>query len=105
MKKLLFLLALPIIIVAAGCNKPTGSVMETKSAFVKQATTEKVIKQLTDSCGDVSKLRIERGVKQVASLWEKQDGDEEAFTAFCFQNFVADTTKLDVLFNKLQRSF
>jgi hypothetical protein len=105
MKKILFLLALPLIILAAGCNKPSGSVMETKSAFINQATTEKVIKQLTDSCGDASKLRIERGVKQVASLWEKQDGDQEAFTAFCAENFIADTAKLDVLFNKLQRSF
>ncbi len=105
MKKILLFLALPLIILAAGCNKPSGSVMETKSAFINQATMDKVIKQLTDSCGETAKLRIERGVKQVASLWEKQDGDQEAFTAFCAENFIADTAKLDVLFNKLQRSF
>ena len=71
MKKILLFLALPLIILAAGCNKPSGSVMETKSAFINQATMDKVIKQLTDSCGETAKLRIERGVKQVASLWEK----------------------------------
>jgi len=64
-----------------------------------------VINQLTDSCGETAKQRIERGVKQVASLWEKQDGDQEAFTAFCAENFIADTAKLDILFKKLQRSF
>ena len=105
MKKIFFLLALPLILLAAGCNKPNGSVMESKMAFIKQATMDKVIKQLTDSCGEASKLRIERGVKQVASLWENQDGDQEVFTAFCMENFIADTAKRDVLFNKLQRSF
>jgi len=105
MKKLFLFLALPLILLAAGCNKPSGSVMESKMAFIKQATMDKVIKQLTDSCGEASKLRIERGVKQVASLWESQDGDQEVFAAFCMENFIADTSKRDVLFNKLQRSF
>jgi hypothetical protein len=105
MKKHLLLLALPLILLAAGCNKPNGSVMESKMAFIKQATMDKVIKQLTDSCGEASKPRIERGVKQVASLWESQNGDQEVFAAFCMENFIADTAKRDVLFNKLQRSF
>jgi hypothetical protein len=105
MKKLFLFLALPLLILAAGCNKPNGSVMESKMAFIKQATMDKVIKQLTDSCGEDSKLRIERGVKQVASLWENQDGDQEVFATFCMENFIADTAKRDVLFNKLQRSF
>lgn len=105
MKKIFLLLVLPLILLAAGCNKPNGSVMESKMAFIKQSTMDKVIKQLTDSCGEASKPRIERGVKQVASLWEIQDGDQEVFTAFCMENFIADTTKRDVLFNKLQRSF
>lgn len=105
MKKYLLFLALPLIVLAAGCNKPKGSAMETKPAFITQATVDNVIKKLTDSCGEASKLRIERGVKQAASLWEKQDGDQQAFTAFCTGNFVADTAKLDVLFKKLQRSF
>lgn len=105
MKKFILCLALPLILLATGCNKPNSSVMETKPAFINQATIDKVIKQLTDSCGEAAKLRIEHGVKQVASLWEKQDGDQEAFTTFCNENFIADTAKLDALFNKLQRSF
>ena len=105
MNKLLFYLTLPILILAAGCNKPKVSVMEKKLAFISQATADKVIKQLTDSCGEASKSRIERGVKQVASLWEKQDGDQQAFGAFCKEKFVADTANLNILFNKLQRSF
>ena len=105
MKKYLLLLALPLIVLAAGCNKPKGTEMETKPAFIQQAAVDNVIKKLTDSLGEASKLRIERGVKQVASLWEKQDGDQQAFTDFCTGKFIADTAKLDVLFKKLQRSF
>lgn len=105
MKKLFLYLVLPLIILAAGCNKPTGSKMETKSQFINQTATDNVIKQLVDSCGEASKVRIERGVKQVASLWEKQDGDQEAFATFCKEQFIADTAKRAVLFNKLQRSF
>ncbi len=105
MKKVLLLLALPLIILAAGCNKPTGSGMDTKPAFINQATMDKVIKQLTDSCGEAAKTRIERGVKHAASLWDNLDGDRETFAAFCMANFVADTAKRDILFNKLQTSF
>jgi hypothetical protein len=105
MKKILLFLALPLIIMAVGCTKTGGSVIETKPAFINQVTMDKVIKQLTDTCGEAAKQRIDRGVKQAASLWEKHDGDQESFSAFCVENFVADTAKLDVLFNKLQRSF
>ncbi len=104
MRKALLFLALPVIMLAAGCNKPSGTGMETKSAFISQATIDKVVKKLGDSLGETAKPRIERGVKQAASLWEKQDGDQDAFTTFCLGNFIADTAKLDVLFKKLQRS-
>jgi hypothetical protein len=105
MNKIFLMLALPLFLLVAGCNKPTGSKMETKPTFINQTAIDKVIKQLTDSCGETAKVRIGRGVKQVASLWEKQDGDQEAFTAFCNAQFIGDTAKLGVLFNKLQRSF
>lgn len=104
MKKSVLFLVVPLIMLAAGCGKKAGN-MESKNTFINQATAEKVVKQLTDSCGEAAKSRIERGVKQVVSLWEKQDGDAEAFTAFCLENFIADTAKLQVLFEKLQRSF
>ncbi len=105
MKKYLLCLALPLMLLAAGCNKPKGTEMETKPAFIQQAAVDNVVKKLTDSLGEASKVRIERGVKQVAALWEKQDGDQDAFTAFCTEKFIADTAQLDVLFKKLQRSF
>jgi len=104
MNRFFLFLAVPIIMMAAACHKPTSTSMETKNTFITQPTLDKVVAKLTDSCGAASKTRIERGVKQVASLWVSQDGTQDEFSAFCIKHFVADTAKLGVLFDKLQTS-
>ncbi|HOW32349.1 MAG TPA: hypothetical protein PLP88_12365, partial [Bacteroidales bacterium] len=103
MKKLILLPAL-LLLVIAGCKQPAGKSGATVS-FINQATMDKVIKQLTDSCGEQAKFRIERGVKQAASLWQQEDGTADEFAAFCTGNFIADSAKLQVLFEKLQNAF
>jgi hypothetical protein len=103
MKKLILLPAL-LLLVIAGCKQPAGKSGATVS-YINQATMDKVIKQLTDSCGEQAKFRIERGVKQAASLWQKEDGTAKEFSDFCTKNFVADSAKLQVLFEKLQNAF
>ncbi len=100
----IFLLPAFLLLVLAGCKQPSGK-SGASVTFIKQATMDKVIKQLTDSCGETAKFRIERGVKQVASLWQKEDGSSEEFTAFCEQHFVNDTAALNTLFLKLQDAF
>ena len=103
MKKLILLPAL-LLLVIAGCKQPAVKSGATVS-FINQATMDKVIKQLTDSCGEQAKFRIERGVKQAASLWQKEDGSAEEFSDFCTNNFIADSAKLQILFEKLQNAF
>ncbi|MBK7212482.1 MAG: hypothetical protein IPH88_04105 [Bacteroidales bacterium] len=103
MKKILLLPAL-ILLVLAACKQPSGK-DGSSVTFINPATMDNVIKQLTDSCGPDAKFRIERGVKQAASLWQKGDGTAEEFSKFCLENFIADSAKLNVLFNKLQTSF
>lgn len=105
MRKILFILALPMVVLLASCGKPMGSGTSSKTTFINQSTMDKVIQQLTDSCGEAAKFRIAKGVAQTASLWQKEDGDAQAFSDFCLQNFVADTAKLHILFEKLQTSF
>ncbi len=105
MRKILFILALPMVVLLASCGKPMGSGTSSKTTFINQSTMDKVIQQLTDSCGEAAKFRIEKGVVQTAALWQKEDGDAQAFSDFCLQNFVADTAKLHILFEKLQTSF
>jgi hypothetical protein len=53
--------------------------------------------------GTGNRFRIERGVKQIASLWRIEDGTAADFEQFCKQQFIGDEASLDVLFTKLSR--
>lgn len=101
------LLCLTLLVGFLSCNTKTmenKSTNETKK-FISDKQISNVIKQLSDSLGENSSFRIERGVNQVASLWRSSDGTEDDFSAFCRTNFVSDTAKLTVLFTKLERNF
>ncbi len=45
-----------------------------------------------------------RGVQQVAARWQPQDGDAEAFVAFCRNHFVADGAARARLLDRLERA-
>lgn len=49
-------------------------------------------------------FRINRGVTQAANLWRISDGTSTDFVNFCNDNFIADTTELDVVFHKISRN-
>ncbi|GHV34305.1 hypothetical protein FACS1894178_1550 [Bacteroidia bacterium] len=49
-------------------------------------------------------FRIERGVKQVAALWEKTDGTKDDFIAFCNNYFISHDAELESYFNKLEKN-
>jgi hypothetical protein len=46
--------------------------------------------------------RIHRGVTQVAVRWWPEDGDAEAFAAFCEASFVTDPQELAAIFHRLE---
>ncbi len=46
--------------------------------------------------------RIRRGVEQVAQRWWPEDGDAEAFVAFCEQSFVADPAERAAAFRRIE---
>ncbi|MEG2336712.1 MAG: hypothetical protein RSC04_03105, partial [Bacteroidales bacterium] len=71
--------------------------------------TNKEIAQATGALQEKYKLdnvqnRIVIGVKQVAETWRETDGTPTEFVQFCVRNFEADSTQLDVLFQKLSRN-
>ncbi|MBP1637607.1 MAG: hypothetical protein H6Q18_396 [Bacteroidetes bacterium] len=92
-------------VLLTGCkSKSTENQSMKQNKIISANTVEKLISSLTDSLGQPSKFRIERGVKQVADLWRETDGNEKEFTKFCTENFVADTLKLDILFSRIERN-
>lgn len=68
---------------------------------ISKAVQEKVVAELSKLYPNSDRLLMQRGVNQVASLWEEADGNEDAFNQFVKQNYMADATSRHQLFNKL----
>jgi hypothetical protein len=62
---------------------------------------ERTIDRLTARHGPEHAGRIRRGVEQVARRWWAEDGDAEAFAAFCEENFLTDPEALAGTFRRL----
>ena len=88
------------------CKSNTSGTENMKEKrFVSEKSVSEVTKSLLDSIGETQRIRIERGVKQVAQLWQQTDGTNEDFTTFCMENFIADSVQLDVLYKRLEKNF
>ncbi len=68
---------------------------------ISKAVQEKVVAELSKLYSNSDRLLMQRGVNQVASLWEEADGNEDAFNQFVKQNYMADATSRRQLFDKL----
>lgn len=95
--------ALIICLLVAACGRKTTE-NPTPAAFIGQKTIEETIKTLSDSFPN-QKTRIERGVKQIAGLWQETDGTTDNFKEFCKNSFIGDTAELHTVFLKLERNF
>lgn len=51
--------------------------------------------------GEAQRARIEQGVRQVATLWKKEDGD---LSAFATEQFIAEPARLDALFTRFEQN-
>lgn len=63
------------------------------------------INSLSETFGTQARARIEIGVRQVAQLWQPEDGSEEEFAAFCRDYFVADPEGVQNLANRFEYNF
>ena len=54
--------------------------------------------------GEAQRPRIERGLRQAASLWRRADGDAAAFRALARAQFLSDPAGLDRLFHRLEEA-
>lgn len=69
-------------------------------AAVDPATVQSAISVLTAKDNE-NKAGIEKGVNQVARLWQETDGDEKAFRSFCEENYIADPDEKYQVFLKI----
>lgn len=68
-------------------------------AAIDPPVVQRTIKALTANNSD--KPAIEKGVTQVARLWQTADGDDAAFEAFCKKNYLADPDEKYEVFLKI----
>ncbi len=59
--------------------------------------------ELVTRYGEPQRDRIQRGIRQVASLWRDTDGDNGIFEQFVRQNFAGDQATLDSMFFRFER--
>jgi hypothetical protein len=62
----------------------------------------RAIQALQARHGAAEAARIDRGVRQVASLWREEDGDAKAFEAFVAAQFAPRGAPLDLLFERFE---
>ncbi len=63
-----------------------------------------VIQDMTDEFGEQYRHRIETGVRQVQSLWQERDGNNERFHEFCVNYFITDPDALEMAFIRFQNA-
>ncbi len=73
---------------------------------ISLAWTEHSIAKLRDELiaahGDSQRLRIQRGLLQVARFWRADDGDAATFEDFVRTHFAGDQPTLDAMFSRLE---
>ncbi|MCR4439800.1 MAG: hypothetical protein QHJ34_10575 [bacterium] len=73
--------------------------------YVQERHIATAVTDLVGKYGEAQRQRIERGVRQVAQMWQQQDGPPEAFVAFCTEHFVGDTATLAQITERYERNF
>ena len=71
-----------------------------KESGITPPVIEKVIAGLSVKNPDNQTL-IEKGVKQTARLWQKQDGTVDEFIRFCMENYISDPSEKEAIFLKI----
>ena len=72
---------------------------------IGESIIQATLDSLTMRWKNVDTQRLEKGVRQVASLWQPSDGSENDFMIFCIQNYAGNDSLRLQLFNKLSYGF
>jgi hypothetical protein len=72
---------------------------------ISEAMITKVTGALIAKHGDLVRERVQRGVNQVARLWQDSDGSASEFEAFCSEYFIAPEEEREIVFKRLSRNY
>ncbi len=92
------------VILSNCASEKKQHVSEPVNVVIGEPVIEQTMKALKEKCGEAAAFRIDRGVRQAASLWRETDGTPADFEKFCTDHFVAGEPELEELFKKLERN-
>lgn len=104
MRNTLSIFLLTAFMLGISCTSQKKS-PEDQPMNITAVTIESVIDSLLKKYGEDHKFRIERGVRQVASMWRASDGSDGEFTEFCVENFIADQGQFETLFQRILTNY
>ena len=67
-----------------------------------KTSMEELETELVAKYGEGQRIRLHRGMLQVASFWRTEDGDLSVFEQFVRTNFAGDQATLDTMFNRFE---
>jgi len=67
-----------------------------------EGSTQKLKQQLIQKYGETQKLKIEKGVTQVAEFWRESDGSQKDFEDFVTANYAGDHDTHNQLFERFE---
>lgn len=102
--KLLTLLLLSLIALPA-CDLARPAKNETGMGIISETTMKEALTELMELHGEAHRERMERGIRQAASLWTDADGTQEEFVAFCVAHFAGDDASRHALFERISTAF
>jgi len=105
MPKVVVRAGLPALVLLGALLGLTGAAPQGGPNIVTPSTIEKLTAELAGKYGESERPRIERGVKQAAQFWRKEDGDETAFGEVVRAEVAADSTARNALFSRMEFAF
>jgi hypothetical protein len=75
---------------------------QTAPSSVTPATIDKLTGELADKYGESERPRIEKGIRQAAQFWRKEDGDDAAFSEVVRTQICGDSTARNALFGRME---
>jgi len=72
---------------------------------VSPVVMQRLETELVQKHGEAQRSRIEKGIRQVAGFWRKEDGTEKNLEEFVKQQFLSDQEQLDDTFARMQYVF
>lgn len=103
MKKYTIVFLLVVLIFSSCENKKQVSTNQ-EYANISASVVETTISTLKQLHPSADAALIQRGVTHAASLWRNVDGSESDFQKFCEQQYVADASHKEVMFDKVSRN-